>query len=99
MDENEGMVCQMVNTLTQDSNSVKLCQNVSSTYKTQHSHFCLAESVLFRTSANTGARQESRVPTGSKQVNSPHNDDVKDVPVLLESELIGPLAQYKKIDK
>ena len=48
-------------------------------------------SVLFRTSAYTGAKQASRVPTGSKQDNSPHNDDVKDVAVLLESELIGPV--------
>ena len=46
-------------------------------------------SVLFRTSAYTGAKQASRVPTGSKQDNSPHNDDVKDVSVLLETELIG----------
>ena len=46
-------------------------------------------SVLFRTSAYTGAKQANRVPTGSKQDNSPHNDDVKDVSVLLESELIG----------
>ena len=36
-------------------------------------------SVLFRTSAYTGAKQASRVPTGSKQDNSPHSDDVKDV--------------------
>ena len=48
-------------------------------------------SVLFRTSAYTGAKQSSRVPAGSKQDNSPHNDDVKDVLVLLESELIGPV--------
>ena len=48
-------------------------------------------SVLFRTSAYTGAKQANRVPTGSKQDNSPHNDDVKDVSVLLESELIGPV--------
>ena len=49
-------------------------------------------SVLFRTSAYTGAKQESRVPTSTKQDNSPHNDDVKDVvSVLLESELIGPV--------
>ena len=48
-------------------------------------------SVLIRTSAYTGAKQASRVPTGSKQDNSPHNDDVKDVSVLLESELIGPV--------
>ena len=48
-------------------------------------------SVLFRTSAYTGAKQASRVLTGSKQDNSPHNDDVKDVSVLLESELIGPV--------
>ena len=46
-------------------------------------------SVLFRTSADTGAKQASRVPTGSKQDNSPHNDNVKDVSVLLLSELIG----------
>ena len=46
-------------------------------------------SVLFRTSAYTGAKQASRVPTGSKQDNSPHNDDVKDVLELLESELIS----------
>ena len=46
-------------------------------------------SVLFRSSAYTGAKQASRVPTGSKQDNSPHNDDVKDVLELLESELIG----------
>ena len=46
-------------------------------------------SVLFRTSAYTGAKQASRVPTGSNQDNSPHNDDVKDDSVLLESELIG----------
>ena len=49
------------------------------------------ESVLFRTSAYTGAKQANRVPTGSKQDNSPRNDDVKDVSVLLESELIGPV--------
>ena len=48
-------------------------------------------SVLFRTSAYTGAKQANRVPTGSKQDNSPHNDDVKDVSVLLESELISPV--------
>ena len=48
-------------------------------------------SVLFRTSAYTGAKQASRVPTGSKQDSSPHNDDVNDVSVLLESELIGPV--------
>ena len=54
------------------------------------------ESVLFRTSAYTDAKQASRVPIGSKQDNSPHNDDVKDVSVLLESELI---AQYKTIDR
>ena len=48
-------------------------------------------SVLFRTSAYTGAKEASRVPTGSKQDNSPHNDDVKDFSVLLESELIGPV--------
>ena len=48
-------------------------------------------SVLFRTSAYTSAKHASRVPTGSKQDNSPHNDDVKDVSVLLESELIGPV--------
>ena len=48
-------------------------------------------SVLFRTSAYTGAKQASRAPTGSKQDNSPHNDDVKDDSVLLESELIGPV--------
>ena len=48
-------------------------------------------SVLFRTSAYTSAKQASRVPTGSKQDNSPHNADVKDVSVLLESELIGPV--------
>ena len=30
-------------------------------------------------------------PTGSKRDNSPHNDDVNDVSVLLESELIGPV--------
>ena len=46
-------------------------------------------SVLFRTSSYTGAKQASRVPTGSKQDNSPHNDDVNAVSVLLESELIG----------
>ena len=40
-------------------------------------------SVLFRTSSYTSAKQASRVPTGSKQDNSPHNDDVKDVSVLL----------------
>ena len=34
-------------------------------------------SVLFCTSAYTGAKQASRVPTGSKQDNSPHNDDDK----------------------
>ena len=45
-------------------------------------------SVLFRTSAYTGA---SRLPTCSNQDNSPHNDDVKDVSVLLEPELIGPV--------
>ena len=48
-------------------------------------------SVLFRTSSYTGAKQASRVPTSSKQDNSPHNNDVKDVSVLLESELIGPV--------
>ena len=46
-------------------------------------------SVLFRTSACIGAKQESWVPTGSKQNKSQHTDDVKDVSVLLESELIG----------
>ena len=46
-------------------------------------------SVLFLSSAYTGAKQTSRVPTGNKQDNSQHNDDVKDVSVLLESELIG----------
>ena len=46
-------------------------------------------SVLFRTSVYTGAKQASRVPTGSKQNNSPRNDDVKDDSVLLKSELIG----------
>ena len=46
-------------------------------------------SVLFRISAYTWAKQTSKVPTGSKQDYSPHNDDVKDVSVLLESELIG----------
>ena len=51
--------------------------------------FCLACSVLFRISAYTGAKQASSLPTGSKQDNSPHNDDVKDVSVLLVSELIG----------
>ena len=59
-------------------------------------HYCLvrqARHILdrFRTSAYTGTKQASRVPTGSKQDNSPHNDDVKDVSVLLESELIGPV--------
>ena len=44
---------------------------------------------LFRTSAYAGAKQASRVPTGSKQDNSPRNDDVKDISVLLKSELIG----------
>ena len=48
-------------------------------------------SVLFRTSGSTGAKQASRVSTSSKQDNSPHNDDVKDVSVLLESELIDPV--------
>ena len=48
-------------------------------------------SVLFRISAYTGAKQASRLPTGNKQDNSPHNYDVKDVSVLLESELIGPV--------
>ena len=48
-------------------------------------------SVLFRTSAYIGAKQASRVPTGSKQDNSPHSDNVKDVSVLPESELIGPV--------
>ena len=48
-------------------------------------------SVLFRTSAYTGAKQASRVPANSKQDNSPHNNDVKDVSVLLESELIVPV--------
>ena len=47
--------------------------------------------VLFRTSAYIGAKQASRVQTDSKQDNSPHNDDVKDVSVLNESELIGPV--------
>ena len=42
-------------------------------------------SVLFRTSAKTGAKQANRVPTGSEQDNSPHCDDVKDVSVVLES--------------
>ena len=50
-------------------------------------------SVLFRTSAYTGAKQASRVPVGSKQYNSPHNDDVKDVSVPLESELINPVKE------
>ena len=36
-------------------------------------------------------QQVSRVPNGSKQDNLPHNDDVNDVSVLLESELIGPV--------
>ena len=49
-------------------------------------------SVLFPTSAYTGAKQASRVPTGSKQDNSAYND-VKDVSVLLESELIGPVYE------
>ena len=48
-------------------------------------------SVLFRTSAYTGAKQASRVPTGSKQDSPPRNDDVKDVSVLLDSELIDPV--------
>ena len=48
-------------------------------------------SVLFRTSAYTGAKQANRVPTGSKQDNSPHNDHVKDVVSVLESELTGPV--------
>ena len=48
---------------------------------------------MFRTSAYTGAKQASKVPTGSKQDNSPHNDDVKDVSVLHESELIGPVIE------
>ena len=48
-------------------------------------------SVLFRTLVYTGAKQASMVPTGSKQDSSPHNDDVKDVSVLHESELIGPV--------
>ena len=56
-----------------------------------HLFFVLLESVLFRTSAYSGAKQASRVPNGSKQDNSPHNDDVKDVSVLHESELIGPV--------
>ena len=51
------------------------------------------QSVLFRTSAYTGAKQASRVPPGSKQDNSPTNDEVKDVSVLLESELIGPVKK------
>ena len=46
-------------------------------------------SVLFRTSAYIGAKQASRVPAGSKQDSSVHNDDGKDISVLLESELIG----------
>ena len=46
-------------------------------------------SVFFRTSAYIGAKQANRVPTGSKQENSRHNDDVNDVSVLLESELNG----------
>ena len=37
--------------------------------------------------AYTGAKQVSRVPTDK----SPHNDDVKNVSILLESELIGPV--------
>ena len=48
-------------------------------------------SVLFHTSAYTGTKQANRVPTGSKQDNSPHNDDIKGISVLLESELIGPV--------
>ena len=55
-------------------------------------------SVLFRTSAYTGAKQASRVPTGSKRDNSPHNNDVKDVSVLLESELIGPGLEDRYIE-
>ena len=47
--------------------------------------------VLFHILAYTGAKQASRVPTGSKQDNSPHSDDVKDISALLESELIGPV--------
>ena len=49
--------------------------------------------VLFRTSAYSGAKQASRVPTGSKQVNSPHNDDVKDVSVLLEGHSWGFISR------
>ena len=55
-------------------------------------------SVLFRTSAYTGAKQASRVSADSKQDNSPHNDDVKDVSVLLESELIGPVLEDRWIE-
>ena len=50
-------------------------------------------SVLFRTSTYTGTKQASRIPAGSKQDKSPHNDDVKDVSVLLESELIRPVKE------
>ena len=56
-----------------------------------HILFVLLGSVLFRTSVYTGAKQARRVPTGSKQDNSSHHDDVKDVSVLLESELISPV--------
>ena len=59
---------------------------------------CLLGSVLFRTSVYTGAKQASRIPAGSKQDNSLHNDDVKDVSVsTTESQYWS--AQYKKIDK
>ena len=43
---------------------------------------------LFRTLA-----PNKRAGTGNKQDNSPHNDDIKDVSVLLESELIGPVNE------
>ena len=33
---------------------------------------------------------------GTKPDNSPHNDDVKEVSVLLESELIGPVKAVKE---
>ena len=70
------------------------CPDIVSRFFFFCKHMCLAcyiGSVWFRTSAYTGAKQASRVPAGSKQDNSWHNDDVKDVSVLLESELIGPV--------
>ena len=55
--------------------------------------FCLG-SVLFRNSAYIGTKQASRVPTGSKQDNSPHIDDERTFRYYLSQNWS---AQYKKI--